>query len=378
MKRHHLVILLWLTVSVFGAAMAFSATYVNLTIYDYNAFISLFKQLIIILVLGLLFSYVFLKQKKINIYQEMKKYSVPLLYGTVIALIVVLLIGDLAKRQGARMVIPLLVFDFQPLELFKITLILYFAKLFSDIRPSDAFIDNIKKLLPVFCGVILVAIQPDLGGALICLILIYLLVLVNGQNKKQIKIFTLLGAMGGVAGYFLLHDYQKARILMWLNPFKDAQNSGFQLINSFVAISNGGPLGSGYMSGIQKAGYLSQPGSDFIFATICEELGFFGAFFTVGLLFALAILIINIGTKAHERFGMLYCYGFGLLLLIQTFVNVGGVTGLIPMTGVTLPFISSGLNSYIFLTLGVFLTVPISKESIKEKKRERKATNFKG
>lgn len=378
MKRHHLVIILWFIVSVFGAAMAFSATYVNLTIRDHNAFISLFKQLFIIFALGLFFSYVFLKQKTVNAYQAMKKHSVRLLYGTVIALVVVLLIGEAANRQGARMVIPLLVFDFQPLELFKITLILYFAKLFSDIRPSDAFVDNIKKLFPVLCGVVLIAIQPDLGGALICLILIYLLFLVNGQNKKQIKTFTLFGGIGAVAGYSLLHDYQKARIVMWLNPFKDAQDSGMQLINSFVAISNGGPLGSGYMNGIQKAGYLSQSASDFIFATICEELGILGAFFTVGLLFALAILIINIGSKAHERFGMLYCYGFGLLLLVQTLVNVGGVTGLIPMTGVTLPFISTGLNSYMFLTLGVFLTVPISKESIKEKKRERKATNFKG
>lgn len=378
MKKHHFIILLWFIVSLFGAAMAFSATYVNTTIAGGNAFLGLAKQLIVIFVVGIAGIYVFMINKNLNMYQLMKRLSKLSMYASIASLIIVFLAGDSAYRGGARMVIPLGPVDFQPLELFKISLVLYFASEFSTVKPSDSLIDSIKKLLIPCGGLILIIAQPDFGGAMICLIVLFFLLIVNGQNLKHLISLAGLGVLAGGIGVSFLRDYQKARIFMWINPFNDVQGSGWQLINSYVAISNGGVLGSGYMSSIQKAGYLSQSGSDFIFAIICEELGFLGALFTVGIIFAIAMMAISIGNSAHERFGMLYCYGFAILLLTQTFINIGGVSGVIPMTGVTLPFISTGINSYLFLTLGVFLTVPVSRMSIKEKKRERKATNFKG
>lgn len=378
MKKHHIIILLWFIVSVYGAAMAFSATYVNVTIKGGNAFIGLASQLIVILAVGIAGVWLFFIQKKFDMYQLMKRFSKYAMYIAVGSLAGVLLIGDAAVRSGARMVIPLGFVDFQPLEFFKIAIILYFAYQFSTVKPTDSLKDSIQKLIIPIIGLLMIIVQPDFGGAMISMIVIFFLLIVNGQNLKQIGFLTAgVGAIGAV-GFSFLHDYQKARVFMWLNPFNDAQGSGYQLINSYVAISNGGLLGSGYMSGIQKAGYLTQPGSDFIFATICEELGLLGAIFTISLLFAIAMMAISIGNTAHERYGMLYCYGFAILILTQTFVNIGGVSGVIPMTGVTLPYISEGINSYLFLTLGVFLTVPVSRVSIKEKKRERKATNFKG
>lgn len=376
MKKHHFIILLWFIASIYGAAMAFSATYVNTTINGGNAFLDLAFQLVVILVVGGAGIYVLMLSKKINSYQLMKRFSKLAMYVTLCALVLVLLVGGI--RGGARMVIPLGIIDFQPLEMFKITMILYFASEFSELKPSDTVKDILIKLIPIIVGGLLIVVQPDLGGAMICVIVTFFLLVINGQRIKELLISSGIFAGLGVVGISFLQDYQKARIFMWLNPFNDPQVSGYQLINSYVAISNGGLLGSGYMSSIQKAGYLSQPGSDFIFAIICEELGLLGAFFTIIILFTIALMAISIGNSAHERFGMLYCYGFALLLLTQTFVNVGGVTGVIPMTGVTLPFISTGINSYLFMTLGVFLTVPISRVSIKEKKRERKATNFKG
>lgn len=378
MKKHHIIILLWFIVSVYGAAMAFSATYVNVTIKGGNAFMGLASQLIVILAVGIAGVWLFFIQKKFDMYQLMKRFSKYAMYIAVGSLAGVLLIGDAAVRSGARMVIPLGFVDFQPLEFFKIAIILYFAYQFSTVKPTDSLKDSIQKLIIPIIGLLMIIVQPDFGGAMISMIVIFFLLIVNGQNLKQIGFLTAgVGAIGAV-GFSFLHDYQKARVFMWLNPFNDAQGSGYQLINSYVAISNGGLLGSGYMSGIQKAGYLTQPGSDFIFATICEELGLLGAIFTISLLFAIAMMAISIGNTAHERYGMLYCYGFAILILTQTFVNIGGVSGVIPMTGVTLPYISEGINSYLFLTLGVFLTVPVSRVSIKEKKRERKATNFKG
>lgn len=378
MKKHHFIILLWFIVSLYGAAMAFSATYVNLTIKGVNPFADVITQLAVILIVGIAGIYVFVIQKKVNTYQFMKRFSKALMYFSVACLLAVLLLGASATRSGARMVIPLGPFAFQPMELFKIAVPLYFASEFAYIKPTENLLDCIKKLIVPAIGLWLIKEQPDLGGAMICAGVIFFLLVINGQDLK--KLFSLAGIVGvlGIIWFQFLMDYQKARVFMWLNPFNDAQKSGYQLINSYVAISNGGLLGSGYMSGIQKAGYLTQPGSDFIFATICEELGIIGGLFTIVLLCAIAVMAISIGNGAHERYGMLYCYGFAILLLTQTFINVGGVTGVIPMTGVTLPFISTGINSYLFLTLGVFLTVPISRISIKEKKRERKATNFKG
>ncbi len=378
MKKHHVIVLLWFMISVIGAGVAFSATFVDVTIRGGNAFIDLLTQLILICIVLIAGVITFFYQKKIDMYKLMKKYSELLMYFTICALIAVFLIGDFSIRSGARMVIPLGFVDFQPLELFKIALLLYFATKFSTVKPTDTIGDNLKKLILPIIGLLLIMKQPDFGGAMICAIIIFFLLIVNGQNLKQLFSLSGIVALIGLAGFSFLHEYQKARIFMWLNPFNDAQNTGYQLINSYVAISNGGLLGSGYMSGIQKAGYLSQPGSDFIFATICEEFGIIGALITITSLFCIAIVAIRIGNKAHERFGMLYCYGFAILIFTQTFINIGGVTGVIPMTGVTLPFISVGVNSYLFLSLGVFLTVPISKMSIKEKNRERKVTNFKG
>lgn len=376
MKKHHTIILLWLVVSLYGAAMAFSATYVNTTITGGNPYGELISQVVVITFVGVAGVLVFFVQKKVNIYQLMKRFSRMAMYLSLGSLVAVMLIGG--YRSGARMVIGLGIFDFQPLEMFKISILLFFASEFSNVRPTETIVDSIKKLVLVAVGIGLIMMQPDFGGAMICLIVIFFMMIINGQNLKSIGYLSLAGIGSGLLAFQFLKDYQKSRVFMWLNPFKDSLGDGYQLINSYVAISNGGLLGSGYMSGIQKAGYLTQPGSDFIFATICEELGLLGAIFTIGILFAIAMMAISIGNSAHERYGMLYCYGFAMLLLTQTFINIGGVSGVIPMTGVTLPYISTGINSYLFLTLGVFLTVPVSKASIKEKKRERKATNFKG
>ncbi len=381
MKKHQALLLVWIFISVFGMAMSYSAEYINYIVYGTSMYSSIIKQLVIMIGVSLVGYRLFFQKGDTN-YSLLKLSSKPMMYGTLISLAVVLVLGGV--RGGAKMVIPLGVFDFQPLELYKIAVILYTATIFSENKPNENLWDLLKKLSFPIVGLGLIFIQPDLGGTIIGAGIIYFMLLFNGKEIKKLLLLTVglvaalpLAIMAGMkAG--VIHAYQLSRISSWINPFNDAQDTGYNLIQSFIAISNGGVLGSGYMDSVQKAGYLFAPGSDFIFAIICEELGLLGALLTISLLFAIALISISIGNTAHERFGRLYSYGFAVLILLQAFINIGGVTGVIPMTGVTLPFISSGINSYMFLSMGIFLLVPISRESIKERNLERKATNYKG
>lgn len=372
MKNHNILITLWTIISIIGALLSFSATYVNQIIGGSNPLKGLVSNLLLILFI-LVIGQLFFVRRKANFYQQEKKLAPYIFIFSLICLVIVPLLGENAEVNNAMMYIPIGPFNFQPLELFKIGTILYLATYLPKISPNDSFNRLCKTSFWVVVGVLLLVIQPDIGGAIILVLLFGVIILVNGQFQKEIIYMTIAGS-GFIIFFvtFILDGYQKARITNWLNPFNDAKDGGYQLIQSFIAISNGGVSGSGYMNSIQKAGFLTQPGSDFIFSIILEETGIFGAISILGFLFALAYCLIKIGNSAHERFGMLYCYGMASLIIIQTFINTGGVVGVIPMTGVTLPFISEGINSYLFMTLGVFLAIPISRESLKVKKNEKK------
>ena len=129
------------------------------------------------------------------------------------------------------------------------------------------------------------------------------------------------------------------------------------------------------MNSIQKSGYLYGKYTDFIFVIIVEEWGVIGGVVVIGMLLAIAVLCYRIGSTASDRFGQIYCYGFALLIIVQSGVNIGGVTGVIPMTGVTLPFISSGMNSYIFLTMGLFFVIIIDLDSQRKKRIDNERSN---
>lgn len=371
MKNHYLLIIFWFLVSLWGAFMSFSATYVNDIISGSNPIKGLIINLLMIVAIFIACVFVFIRPKR-NFYPQLKKLAIPLFYASIAALILVLVIGDAAVVNNARMIIPLGPFNFQPLEMFKITVILYYAVCLAEMGPNDSFFQLVKiSILPVF-GTLLLLVQPDMGGAIIIVLVVFLTCFFSGLfTKTLVKIVVTVPLIGAFFIKFVLQGYQLDRITNWINPFNDAKVGGYQLIQSYIAISNGGLSGLGYMNSIQKAGFLTQPGTDFIFAIILEETGIIGAVITIALLMIVPIFLIRIGTQAHERFGMLYCYGMAVLILVQTFINMGGVVGLIPMTGVTLPFISNGINSYLFMTAGVFLAIPISRQGIKEKRRER-------
>ncbi len=375
-KKFQILIILWLIASLWGAINIFSASSLNQISAGASPYGPLIEQLcLIIFSFGVL---AFILQKRKPPYHVGKRGAVPFFNFTLIALLVVLIGGTLFPaegyfvRGGAKSTIPLPFIGFQPLELFKITMILYIAKRFSTDSIYREWTGIMKTIGMAAIGILLILIEPDLGGAILLSAVLFAMIFYNGQSiGKILKIMAPFMLVAGILViYMMTHSYQAARITAWLHPFANGNdlNESYNVVNGYVAISNGGFFGSGFMNSIQKSGFLFASHTDFIFTVICEEWGFFGALFTISLLVLISLQCFNIGYTAHERFGMLYSYGFGTLLLVQSFVNIGGVIGLIPMTGVTLPFISSGVNSYLILSAGLIYVIIIDKERIRQKK----------
>jgi cell division protein FtsW len=164
--------------------------------------------------------------------------------------------------------------------------------------------------------------------------------------------------------------YQLDRFRSFLHPFQLEQHGGAQLVNSYYAINNGGWFGRGLGNSIQKLGYLPEPYTDFILSITAEELGIVGATLILILLGILIVRSLLIGMRSRNTYHMLVCYGVSAILFVQTFINVGGLLGLIPITGVTLPFISYGGSSIIILSICMGLVLNIS--ATEKRKREKR------
>ena len=153
--------------------------------------------------------------------------------------------------------------------------------------------------------------------------------------------------------------YVAKRFSAFFNPFKDLSGSGHQLANSYYAMSNGGWFGLGLGNSIEKRGYLPEAHTDFVFSIVIEEFGFFGASLILALLFFLILRIILVGIRAKNPFNSMMALGIGGMILMQTFINIGGISGLIPSTGVTFPFLSQGGNSLLVLSVAIALVLNI-------------------
>ncbi len=380
-KKFQILIILWLIASLWGAINIFSASAINNIAAGSSPYGPLIEQIILIVASFGMLTIILGKRKPP--YHIGKKGAVPFFNFTLVLLAIVLVGGFLFPvegyfvRGGASSTIPLPVASIQPLEIYKITMILYIAKRFSTPGIYDNWNGILKTILIAGFGLALIVLEPDFGGMLILAAVLGAMIFYNGQKIGTImKILTPVLIVVAIIGVISITGYQAARFTAWLHPFANGNdlNESYNVVNGYIAISNGGVLGSGFMNSVQKSGFLFAPHTDFIFTVICEEWGLFGATFTIGILVLLALQCFNIGYTAHERFGMMYSYGFGTLLLVQTFVNIGGVIGLIPMTGVTLPFISSGMNSYLILSAGLIYVIVIDKERIRQKKiRDDKA-----
>ncbi|GLV61989.1 cell division protein FtsW [Bacillus mycoides] len=254
----------------------------------------------------------------------------------------------------------------QPAEFVKITVIITLANFFAKKQETQtAFVQGIIPPLAVVGGAMgLILLQNDLGTDILIGGTVLIMFFCSGINVNlSIKRFLLTSIIWIPALYFIgnymLSPYQKARFSVFLDPFNDPQNDGFQLINSFIGIASGGLNGRGLGNSVQKYGYLPEPQTDFIMAIISEELGFIGIAVILICLLLIIIRSFRIAQKCKDPFGSLIAIGIASLFGVQTFINVGGMSGLIPLTGVPLPFVSYGGSSLLanLLAMGILLNI---------------------
>ncbi len=262
----------------------------------------------------------------------------------------------------------------QPAEFVKFYVIIWLANVIANRQDEiqlEGWWATMRWPLIICLGIVgLILLQPDLGGATINASIIFVMVLASGFNWKG-AMLVFGGAFLSVVGIlfpivvkvsemgFAKNNYQLQRIVAFINPFEHSQSVGQQLVNSYYALSNGGVFGVGWGNSIQKTGYLPEPNTDFIMAILAEELGLITALGIIALLFLIIIRTVLIGIRSNSAYQSLICYGTATYLTVQTLFNLGGVLGMLPITGVTFPFISYGGSSTwtLALVMGVVLNI---------------------
>ena len=282
-------------------------------------------------------------------YRRLQRLVAPLLVLSFALLVLVLVPPFGQEINGTRRWLRLGPVSFQPVELAKLSLLLYLASFLA--RRGEVVESFARGLLPLLlmAGAMagLTMLQPDMGNAVVLIVLTLALAYLGGARPAHMGLIA--GAALPLAAVAIaMKPYRLRRVAAFLNPWNDPQNSGFQIIQSFLALGSGGWLGRGLGESKQKLFYLPESHTDFIFAIIGEELGAMGALVVVGLWRGL-----RIGLRAPEPFGAYLALGLTIMLATQTLVNLGVVTGLLPTKGLPLPFISFGGSA---LTMTLFST----------------------
>ncbi|WP_066289383.1 stage V sporulation protein E [Bacillus sp. FJAT-29937] len=281
-----------------------------------------------------------------------------------VLLLLVLIPGIGNVRNGSRSWIGVGAFSIQPSEFMKLAMIAFLAKYLSE--RQKLITSFTKGLIPslgiVFLAFGLIMLQPDLGTGTVmvgtCLVMIF----IAGGRISHFLGLGLLG-LGGFVALILSAPYRIKRITSFLDPWEDPLGSGFQIIQSLYAIGPGGLFGLGLGQSRQKFFYLPEPQTDFIFAILSEELGFIGGSFVI-LLFSLLLWRgIRIALGAPDLFGSFLAVGIIAMIAIQVMINIGVVIGLMPVTGITLPFLSYGGSSLTLMLLAVGVLLNISRYS---------------
>lgn len=282
--------------------------------------------------------------------------QVPLMYiGSVLTLIAVFLVGT--KVFGSRRWIPVFGFTFQISEFVKLVLVLLVARYLTEVKTESLELRDLLKLgglvgLPM----LLVMKQPDLGTSLTYVPITIMGMFLAGLRWKYVASIAVLATAIIWPGYHLLKDYQKARIVSFLDPDRDPQGRGYQSIQSKIAVGAGGIWGRGVTRGTQtQLRFLPVAHTDFIFSAFAEEHGFVGVIGVLFLYFVLCMQIVQNAQTAPDRAGMFICMGVCALMVFHLLVNIGMVVGRMPITGIPLPLMSAGGSNTLstFLMLGL-------------------------
>ncbi|HUI75042.1 MAG TPA: rod shape-determining protein RodA [Candidatus Acidoferrum sp.] len=275
------------------------------------------------------------------------------------ALVAVLFVGH--TRFGAKRWIPLMGQFLQVSELVKLIIIIVLARFFAEVRSDELSLpDLIKAGLIVGLPLGLILMQPDLGTALVLIPLLVVGAFLAGLQWKHAAAITLIGLLMLPVGWHVLKPYQKERVTSFLHPEDDAKGSGYQVLQSKIAVGSGGFWGKGFGNGSQnQLGYIPVRYSDFIMSAWAEEQGFKGVLLALGLYMALLLRLVQNAQRAKDRAGMFLVMGVAAALGFHVLVNVAMVIGAMPVTGIPLPLMSYGGSAtlFVFLAIGLVMNV---------------------
>lgn len=341
--------------SLFGLIMIYSASSIW-SEYKFNDSFHYLKYQAVFLMIGIIVMIMFSKIDTKLYYEKSNK----ILLVCLILLVLVLIPGIGSVRNGSRSWFGIGPFGIQPSEAAKLGLIIFTSKYLTN---SNKFLKSYKQGVFPILGITLlifglIMLQPDLGTGLILVTSIISLLFIAGVNMKFFLYMGFLGLIGVVV-LIIIAPYRMDRITSFIDPWSDALGTGFQIIQSLYAIGPGGLLGVGFSNSIQKHFYLPEPQTDFIFSIIAEEFGVLGAFIVVGLFSIILIRGIKIALSTKDQFSKYLAFGMVFQIIFQTIMNLMVVIGLIPVTGVTLPFLSYGGSSLLIsmVSMGILLNI---------------------
>ena len=294
-------------------------------------------------------------------YHFIVRYAYVLYAVSVLLLFFVFLHGKAV--QGSQRWLMLWGFSFQPSELIKLTIIIALARCFSDkgVEKELGLKNLIAPCFIVFVPCLLILKQPDLGTTLFLGILFFSMVILFKIRRRLIVFFAVSGIILIPMCWFFLKDYQRSRILTFLNPELDPLGSGYHIIQSIIAVGSGGILGKGYLKGTQtQLKFLPEQKTDFVFSVFAEEWGFGGVLILIILFLALILWGFQIARRSRDMYGMLIAYGVTMYIFWGVFINIGMVLGILPVVGIPLPFLSYGGSSMVVLMMGVGLLMNVS------------------
>lgn len=295
-------------------------------------------------------------------YHRWGKYAILAYIATIICIVLVLTpIG--IEANGARRWIGVGSFSFQPAELAKLSIILFFAFFLSK-KPNlvNKFGTSVAMLIyAALISGLIVVITKNLSSAIIVMGIAYIMILVTSKKSRWFVFVAVLGFVAMVAVLFLAGGFRLERIRVWLEPEKYAQDGGFQTLQALYALGSGGLFGKGLGQSVQKLGFVPEAQNDMVFSIICEELGIFGGIAIIILFGFMIWRLMSIADNAEDLFGTLIAVGVLAHIAIQVVLNIAVVTNTIPNTGITLPFISYGGTSTVFLMAEMGLALSVSK-----------------
>lgn len=298
-------------------------------------------------------------------YRIFKNYSAIIIFFYVISLLLLLfLLITNFKIRGAASWLQAANLNFQPAELVKIVLVLLLAKYFS-LRHIEMYRFRHIIISGFYIGIplILIFMQPDLGSAMVIFLLWVGIIMIAGIKPYHFSVISGSGAVLGVLAWlFFLKDYQKARILFYLKPETDPLGHGYNILQSLASIGSGGFWGKGLGRGTQgRLGFLPEAHTDFIFAAFAEEWGMLGVIFLTLILIFLLYRMIKIAIGSSNNFARLGVLGVALIIFSQVIIHIGMNVGLLPITGLTLPFISYGGSSLLvsFVAIGFLESIKV-------------------